>query len=196
MADERIYLNLDQVEALERDINVRRHIERYALARQFLFGRVLDAACGVGYGTYLCQKNPDVIDITGIDIDADSINWANEHFVTPKTRFVHTALNEFNDENIDCLMTLETIEHLKRPSELVDLANRCKVHDIVLSFPLKKTTHYNPFHLWDFAAQDILDLFDGYSEVARVDQARDYLVMHLVRRRPRAYPPKRLPSYD
>ena len=57
---QRIYLNRETVDSLEDQILISRHLERYALVRQFLYGKVLDIACGVGYGSYLLAKNPDV----------------------------------------------------------------------------------------------------------------------------------------
>ncbi|NKB43956.1 MAG: hypothetical protein GKS03_06710 [Alphaproteobacteria bacterium] len=59
-ADERLFIPRDQVETLEKDILLRRHVERYAVARQFVYGTVVDLACGCGYGTHILAKNPDV----------------------------------------------------------------------------------------------------------------------------------------
>ena len=49
---ERIYLDRSKLEEFEIDILNRRHIERYAMVRQWLWGKVLDVSCGCGYGTY------------------------------------------------------------------------------------------------------------------------------------------------
>ncbi len=191
---ERIYITQAETERLERDINLRRHIERYALARQFLSGKVLDAACGVGYGTYLCQKNPDVTEMLGIDIDADAIRWANEHFATPKARFQCCGIDSFATAGFDTLLTIETIEHLPDPQMLSAMADRVGVTEVVVSFPLKKTTHYNKFHMWDFTEQDVLHIFGEFVRAAIIDQNTDYLLMHLVRARKRRHPPKIFPK--
>lgn len=185
MVIERIELTRAGAEALEQDINLRRHVERYATARQFLFGTVLDASCGVGYGSYLCQKNPDVDLVLGIDADPGAIVWAREHFSTRKTRFECCRIEDFPARPVDVLLSLETVEHLERPEALVGLAERCEAGEVVVSFPQKKTTHYNAFHRWDFSAQDLLDLFDGFARAATVEQSSDYLLLHLVRLRPR-----------
>ena len=47
--DERLFIPKSEVEALEGDILRRRHVERYAVARQFVYGRTADIACGCGY---------------------------------------------------------------------------------------------------------------------------------------------------
>ena len=191
---ERIYVTQAETERLERDINLRRHIERYALARQFLSGRVLDAACGVGYGTWLCQKNPDVEAMLGIDIDAEAIGWANQHFATPKASFQCCAIDAFASPGFDTLLTIETIEHLAEPRMLSALADRIGATEVIVSFPLKKTTHYNKYHLWDFTEQDVLHIFDEFVRAACIDQNTDYLLLHLVRARKRAHAPKTYPK--
>lgn len=191
MVVERIELTREQTEALERDINLRRHVERYAAARQFLFGTVLDASCGVGYGSWLCQKNPDVDLVLGIDADPAAIEWARRHFATQKTRFECCRIEEFPARKVDVLLSLETVEHLERPEALAGLASRCEAGEVVVSFPLKKTTHYNPFHRWDLSAQDMLHMFDGYARAATIDQNSDYLLLHLVRLGPRHHKARR-----
>jgi 2-polyprenyl-3-methyl-5-hydroxy-6-metoxy-1,4-benzoquinol methylase len=190
MIQERIYITQAETEEIERDINLRRHIERYALARQFLSGKVLDAACGVGYGTFLCQKNPDVDAIVGIDVDEAAIRWANEHFATPKATFRCCGIDAFSTPGFDTLLTIETIEHLSDPERLAALVDRVGISEVIVSFPLKKTTHYNKFHLWDFTEQDVLHIFEDFVKAACVDQNTDYLLMHLVRARTRIHRPK------
>jgi SAM-dependent methyltransferase len=86
MLSERIHLSRDATDVLEHELSLRRHVERYLMARQFLLRRVLGASCGVGYGSYLRQKNPDVTGIVGIDMDPAAIEWARAHFHTAKAR--------------------------------------------------------------------------------------------------------------
>ncbi|MDF1586304.1 class I SAM-dependent methyltransferase [Marinimicrococcus flavescens] len=191
MVVERIELTRTETEALERDINLRRHVERYATARQFLFGTVLDASCGVGYGSWLCQKNPDVDLVLGIDADPAAVAWARQHFTTQKTRFECCRIEDFPARKIDVLLSLETVEHLEHPEALAELAGRCAAEEVVVSFPQKKTTHYNGFHRWDLSAQDLLDMFTGFARTATIDQNSDYLLLHLVRLRPRHHAARR-----
>jgi len=51
------------------------HLKRYEFARPFCVGKdVLDAGCGVGYGTaYLAETARRVV---GVDVDADAIEYA------------------------------------------------------------------------------------------------------------------------
>ena len=61
---ERIVIDKANIDSIEEDIIIRRGIERYMYVRQFVYGNVLDIACGEGYGSYLMSKNPDVLKIT------------------------------------------------------------------------------------------------------------------------------------
>lgn len=156
---ERIDMTLGRLDEIEKDILLRRHIERYAIVRQFVYGQVVDFACGVGYGTYLLSKNPDVEHIYGVDIDQDAIDRANEEFGRPNITFVKNDIRDFRLDRADVLISLETAEHLEDPTIIFDFAVRSGVKEAIVSFPSKKTTHYNRFHMWDLTLQDISDIF-------------------------------------
>jgi SAM-dependent methyltransferase len=164
---ERVTLSRHAVEAMERDILIRRHIERYAIVRQFVYGRVADCACGVGYGTHLLAKNPDVTRIYGVDAEPNAIRHAQREFGGDRIEFVHGDLASVTLPDIDCLVSLETIEHLHDPRVLNAFAERCGVREVIVSFPSKKTTHYNAHHHWDLTQQDVLEMF-----------ARDYVLLN------------------
>jgi trans-aconitate methyltransferase len=178
---ERIYLTLADLEQMERQQILLRHIERYGMLRQFLFGRVLDCACGVGYGTYLASKNPDVESIVGVDLDEAAIQWANENFKTPKTEFVASSIENFTPRPFDMLVTIETVEHLEDPTLLHKLALDCQVSEVIASFPTKKTTHYNPYHLYDMRSVDIEDIFSSFRILRTYQVHNEYELVHLVK---------------
>lgn len=75
---EQIFIEKNELDKIELDILNRRHIERYAMLRQFCKGLVLDASCGCGYGTNIISKNPDVKKVIGLDINTESIEWAKK----------------------------------------------------------------------------------------------------------------------
>ena len=55
------------------------HWHRYAFARQFVAGkRVLDAACGEGYGSALLASV--AASVVGVDIDAPAVAHAAERY--------------------------------------------------------------------------------------------------------------------
>ena len=53
---ERIVIDKANIDSIEEDIIIRRGIERYMYVRQFVYGNVLDIACGEGYGSYLKRR--------------------------------------------------------------------------------------------------------------------------------------------
>ena len=48
------------------------HIIRYQFAKPYLTGKVLDAACGAGYGAYLLAEGYDG-EVHGIDIEQSAV---------------------------------------------------------------------------------------------------------------------------
>lgn len=189
---ERIIIDKEEIDRLEEDIIIRRGIERYMYVRQFVYGNVLDAACGVGYGSYLMSKNPDVKKITAIDRNEAAIQNAKDHFSKENVEYLYLEKGiEEVEGHFDILVSLETIEHLPDPKILRDMADRCGIREIILSFPRKKTTHYNKYHLWDYTKEDIVRIFESY-ECYKVYEIHDSIIMNLIRiERNRCTPAKR-----
>lgn len=186
---ERIMLDRKLVDEIEQDMLIRRHIERYALVRQYAFGRVIDAACGVGYGTYLVSKNPDVEEIVGVDCDKETIKFAKENYEGGKISFECKTFDQM-DEEFDVMLSLETIEHLEHPEMLAEMAKRCNVKEIIVSYPTKKTTHYNKFHLWDFDQAEIKYIFRDYECIRSIING-DSEIMHFIQREKYGIEPKK-----
>lgn len=93
------------------------HIGRYALARSAVKGkRVLDAACGEGYGAALLKKWGAAF-VEAIDIDAETIKKANALFGQQNVRFQCHTCEElpFKDQSFDVVCSFETIEHIDHP---------------------------------------------------------------------------------
>jgi ubiquinone/menaquinone biosynthesis C-methylase UbiE len=97
------------------------HIIRYEYAARHLFGRVLDCACGVGYGSYYLASRPLVTSVTGADISAEAIKYANHKFQHAKLmyRIVNALDMPFTDCSFDGVVSLETLEHLKKPERFL-----------------------------------------------------------------------------
>ncbi|WP_448561962.1 methyltransferase domain-containing protein [Trichothermofontia sp.] len=162
--DQRLYISRQQLFELERQIRLERHVERYALLRQFAKGVVCDAACGCGYGSYLLSTNPDVTFTIGLDMSPGAIAHARQEYATDKTEFQVADLNQWtSDRPIDMLISVETIEHIPDRSVLPRFVDRNHINHVILTYPSKKTTHYNRFHYHDFKLQDILDMFPSFT---------------------------------
>ena len=96
------------------------HYHRYAVALEAVAGkRVLDLACGEGYGSYLIADRAS--SVVGVDIDDETVRHASETYKKSNLEFRKgsaTAL-EFADASFDSVVSFETIEHLAEQSEMI-----------------------------------------------------------------------------
>lgn len=163
LVDERIFLAKRDLLAIEEQIRISRHVARYALLRQYAYGNVLDVACGCGYGSYLLAGNPDVSHVTGVDASAAAIAHAREHYGHPKTTFVEARMDTFRSAGkVDLVISVETIEHLPDLTVFRDFIVRHAAPRFILTYPSKKTTHYNKFHHHDLNVAQTTALFPEY----------------------------------
>jgi len=137
------------------------HLKRYEFARQFCAGReVLDAGCGVGYGSaYLAETARRVV---GVDIDGDAIGYARQRYAAPNVEFVQADVcaMPFDDAAFDVACSFEAIEHVPDPERLVAELRRVVRADgvCVLSTPrVEETTtaSANPFHAVELSPSDL-----------------------------------------
>ena len=71
------------------------HLNRYRFGGKFVDGRrVLDAGCGIGYGTRVLLDG-GASEVVGVDIWEKAIAMAKEHFTDPKVRFVCEDCEKF-----------------------------------------------------------------------------------------------------
>jgi SAM-dependent methyltransferase len=98
------------------------HWHRYAWARGFARGRrVLDAACGEGYGSALLA---DVAaSVLGVDISDTAVTHARARYAgRPNLRYEQadaTALDALADGSFDLIVSFETLEHVEAQEALV-----------------------------------------------------------------------------
>src|SRR5439155_13429724 len=98
------------------------HVARYQLAKHFLAPKqlVLDAACGLGYGSaLLAQAEPSAQNI-GLDNSAFAVDYAQSNFAPglPHLELRQgdiCQLKAFADASVDLVVSFETLEHLPQP---------------------------------------------------------------------------------
>ena len=180
--DEHIYIGRDQLLEIEQRIRVQRHVERYALLRQFAKGVVCDAACGCGYGSHLLSTNPDVEHVIGIDSAESIVSFAKKEYTSDKASFLNVDINSWSSHRkIDMLFSVETIEHIADTDILPNFCDRNQINHVILTYPSKKTTHYNSFHLHDFKLQDILNIFSKFTCYRHFNWEYEFDVVFLMR---------------
>lgn len=158
MTIERIYINKEEMVKIESQIRFQAHIMRYAAVRRFVYGVVIDFACGCGYGTNLLSMNPEVKSIVGIDRDTESIEWARREFRTKNCSFLCEDIESLRIK-CDTLVSLETIEHFTNDDLYHKIIENCDVDQLIISYPNKKSTNFNKFHHRDLNLQMVCDSF-------------------------------------
>ena len=132
------------------------HWHRYHFARRWTAGkRVLDVACGEGYGSALLAR--DAARVTGVDISEAAIAHARQAYAAVANLAFHcapcTAL-PLEAGSIDVAVSFETIEHIAQQGPFLDELARVLAPDgvLVLSCPNKleytdKRSFVNEFHV-------------------------------------------------
>ena len=179
--EERLYFDPYTLRRIERELSTRRHVERYTMLRQWCYGTVIDCACGCGYGTNLISKNPDVDKVTGIDISSNAIAWARTNFKEPNIEFICSNIFDLTKLTADVMVSIETIEHIKETDKYMQVLSRIGATKIILSYPTKKSTHYNTYHYYDFTRTQIEKLFldIGYKITKYINLYYEVALVHL-----------------
>lgn len=116
------------------------HKRRYEFATSKVNGRVLDAACGVGYGSKILQDSGCVV--TGVDIEPSAIEKAWEYY--PGPNYVLGSIEEKPwAGHFDWCVSFETVEHLPNP-EIALKAFRESADKLICSTPNQLFYPFDP----------------------------------------------------
>ena len=139
------------------------HIARYRFAKDFARGkRVLDIACGEGYGAAALAK-AGATSVTGVDISRDICRHARRKYGVDACVGNAQAI-PLHDRSIDLIVSFETIEHVEAPVTFLDECARVLVPDgtLIVSTPNRPIYSgkggQNPFHRLEFNEQEFTDL--------------------------------------
>jgi len=123
-------------------------------ANTFVRGdRILDVACGKGYGSFLFSLNSNA-QVYGLDLSREKIDFAKENFKSRNLEFHEgdACGIDFQDNFFTSVVSIETIEHLKdHDNFLLELKRVLKKDGIlVISSPdkiVKDRFFDNPHHI-------------------------------------------------
>lgn len=140
------------------------HMVRYELAAEWIRpgDRVVDCACGLGYGTAQLAARSTGRHFIGVDLDATAIAYAKDNFGDYfNIDFVcasATELGFIESSSIDCLVSFETLEHLPDYSKFLAEVDRVLKPDgrFIASVPnlwmdhTGKDPNPNHHHVFDY----------------------------------------------
>lgn len=149
------------------------HLARYYFALYYAEGRVLDIACGTGYGSKIMAKSKknEIDEIIAVDIDEDTLKYAKQHHFHPLVQYMKAdAVHENLPDELglfDVITSFETIEHLE--TENAFLNNLFKMlkpgGKLILSTPFGagrgKPTR-EPFHIHQLTEEEFMELFEPF----------------------------------
>jgi 2-polyprenyl-3-methyl-5-hydroxy-6-metoxy-1,4-benzoquinol methylase len=144
------------------------HLARYRLAAQLAPGRrVLDVACGEGYGTSLLAS-ARATSIVGADIDAATVEHVRSQYGLEAHEADIRSL-PFEDEAFDLVVSFETIEHVEDPERALDELARVLGPDglMLISTPnASQSLVENEFHVREFGHREFVTLLrERFSDV-------------------------------
>src|SRR4051812_2430187 len=97
----------------------RRHLVVYEwIARRTAGLRVVDMACGEGYGSDVLARGGAAA-VVGVDANPEAHEHAKARYVRPNLRFARDLVETF-DEPCDAVVFLQTIEHVRNPDEILE----------------------------------------------------------------------------
>ena len=112
------------------------HFERYKFAMQRVSGKILDAACGVGYGTFMLNEVGKAV---GIDVEPEAIAHAETYFPGPKY-YVADVRKPWG--KFDWVVSFETIEHVENPEQALEAFRHS--NNLIISSPNQTAYPFDP----------------------------------------------------
>ena len=149
------------------------HLARYHFSKSFLKGRLLDIACGSGYGTQLVAKlgRKKLSEVVAADINPQAVKYASKRYHHPSIDFrVENAVDPELVNKIgtfDVILSFETYEHIKDEeayfNNMYQLLNPEGV--FVMSTPFGKGRGIpsgSSFHVHQITKEEFTHLFDAF----------------------------------
>ena len=153
----------------------RRHLAVYEwIARRTAGQRVLDMACGEGYGSALIARgvpgHGGARSVVGVDANPEAHEHARLRYVAPHLRFDRALVETYmpaDGELFDAVVFLQTIEHVQDPVQVLShfaelLAPGGVVYvstpNLLTLAPAGAEKSSNPWHLKEYRADEFTEL--------------------------------------
>lgn len=153
-------------------VNVREdHLRRYRhIVAETAGKKVLDAACGIGYGSEMLAET--AAKVVGIDLSLVALVYGRENYAADNLYWVKADAQNlpFPERSFEVVVSFETIEHLSRPEKFLAEIRRVLTPGglAVISTPVKKSESLDKFHRFEFTPAEFIQLISNYFTVERV----------------------------
>ncbi len=147
------------------------HLHRYRFAKEFVKDKkVLDLACGEGYGSFILAE--DAMKVVGIDIDNTTIRHASSKYNRENLNFLRGSITDVpikKDKIFDVIVCFEALEHIEEHEGLMREVRRLIKNEgiFIVSTPNKYlysdvANFKNPFHLKELYLDDFKSLLSKF----------------------------------
>ncbi len=146
------------------------HMHRYLLTASVVRGaRVLDIACGEGFGSDILAETAS--DVIGVDISEAAILHASAKYARDGLRFEIGSVTAIPlpNESVDFVVSFETIEHIDGHQEMLAEVKRVLRPGgvLIVSTPEKSvytdaSDHVNPFHVKELYRDEFTALLSAH----------------------------------
>jgi 2-polyprenyl-3-methyl-5-hydroxy-6-metoxy-1,4-benzoquinol methylase len=148
----------------------RRHLVVYEwIARRVWGQRVIDLACGEGYGSNVLARR--AASVVGVDANPEAHDHARLRYRRENLRFERALIEEYGDPgSCDAIVFLQTVEHVRDPAEVLRHLRELLVPGgtayistpNVLTLAPRGASHSgNPWHVKEYRHDEFLALCQG-----------------------------------
>jgi 2-polyprenyl-3-methyl-5-hydroxy-6-metoxy-1,4-benzoquinol methylase len=165
------------------------HLERYRFAEQMCRGRrVLDLACGAGYGAARLARVADRV--TAVDAEPAAIEYARTRYHRDNLEYFAGPYEEYGSEGpggapFEVIVSLETIAHVHSYHHFLNRLHAwtLPVGRLILSAPVTPSRDFSPAHLHDVTADELRRLLTrhGFAVLDWFAQTLAFDVRDLIR---------------
>lgn len=149
----------------------RRHLVVYEwIAARTIGRRVVDMACGEGYGSEVLSRGAATV--VGVDANPEAHDHARLRYVRQNLRFERDLVETFH-EACDAVVFLQTIEHVQNPGEILEhfksmlapggVAYVSTPNLLTLAPPGAEKSE-NPWHVKEYRAEELRALCEAHFE--------------------------------
>lgn len=153
------------------------HIARYHFSNHYTKGRILDLACGSGFGSHMLAKlgKKRINQIVAVDCDPKTVAYAQKRYDHPLVEYrCEDAVNPLLPQKLglfDVIVSFETIEHIEDEQQfLSNVYQLLKPGGVlVISTPYGKGRGIpcgSPFHVHQLTVEEFRNLFTEYQHTS------------------------------